>query len=126
MTSAESLLEDLVARGVGDWVQASEVVGLVIDHLGPLTDEGIEAAALGLVALAVGRDLVVSGDLSGATFEAWNTSPAESLWRIVRSWAELGRLPHLGEVCWLMNTSLGDDLGQRVLGQAPGADGKGM
>lgn len=109
------LIDDLLARGVDDWVD----LGLVVDIARrgqPSSDEARTFLAIGLVSIVVIEGLMVAGAVSEGAFDPWHVSPGDAVERIVREWRQVGTRPLLpGDIAWLCNTAAGDARGQVVL-----------
>jgi hypothetical protein len=115
MTPPRSLVEDLVARGVDDWVYDAEVLDIVsrCDLEAPSDRRTV---AIGLVAEVLIGGLMKAGTVSEDGFIAWACSPADAVSRVAREW--LSRADPLvmpGEIVWLKNTARGTELGETVL-----------
>jgi hypothetical protein len=108
MTPLEICVVEVVKRGLDDWVDAAEVAWVVKFTGDQTTDSGIESLALEVIARLLRRGLMKPGDVTKDGFCEWDLEPHEAVERITRSWKALGRLPGLGEVCWLSNTGEGD------------------
>ena len=108
MTSVDACVEEVLKRGLEDWIQAAEVASVAKVTGGQRTDLGIQTLALEVVAELVRSRLMKPGDVTEDGFHEWDLEPDDALNRISREWKALGRLPELGEVCWLSNTSDGD------------------
>jgi hypothetical protein len=110
-----TLVEDLVARAVDDWLDPGIVVQIARRGTRD-SDEAAFALALGLVAEALFGGLVVPGDVREGTFHPWELAPEQAYERIVREWLPLGvRDVRPGDVAWLGNTDAGRRLGEKVL-----------
>ena len=110
-----SPLEDLLAEVVIDWVDAAALVAGPARWVSDDADDRV-LASLGLLADAIGRDLVVLGDVE-AEFVPWAMGPAEGVERFVREWLALDRpdevTPHT--IGWLAATAPGEVVGEEVL-----------
>jgi hypothetical protein len=114
-----TLIEDLVARCVDDWVHDAEVWGEIARRAG-LSAEDRLPIAIGVITVALLRGLVIAGDVMGG-FQPWDLSPSESAAAIADRWLPLedpAVLP--GDICWLCNTSAGEELGRAVLAREAG------
>ena len=114
-----TLVEDLVAHGVDDWVDDSLVWGNIAARAAPSVDDRLPVA-LGVITTALLTGLMVAGDVMGG-FQPWDMSPAESAAAIAQRWLVLdepGVRP--GDICWLCNTSAGEELGRAVLAREVG------
>lgn len=111
----ESLIEDLVANGVDDWVYEALVCGNIARRRASDPQER-RAIALGLIAEALFSGLMVPGSVNRDGFVPWHCSLAESFERIATAWLNAPD-PDVrpGEVVWLSNTESGNRLGEAVL-----------
>ncbi len=109
------LVEDLLARGVDDWID----LGLVVDVAGrggATSNEALTGLAIGLVSTVVVEGLMQPGSVADGAFEPWATGTGEAVARIVREWLAIGT-PNLrpGDIAWLCNSDAGDARGRAVL-----------
>lgn len=105
-----TLVEDLVAHGVDDWVQDGEAWGNIAGRAA-LSREGRLPIAIGVITAALLRGLVITGDVMDG-FQPWDMSPSESAAVIAERWLALedpAVLP--GDICWFCNTPTGEVLG---------------
>lgn len=105
--AADALIDELVARGADDWVTAAEVAWIARSIGGASTDADVFEVSLDLIRAVLIDCLMEAGDVTDGGFFEWGLSTAESIQRIEQAWQGLGRLPNLGEVCWLSNTATG-------------------
>lgn len=108
------LLEDLLARGVDDFID----VGLVVQiakRSGATDEEALRAMTLGLITEALALDLMVAGSVR-SSFDPWRLSAGESAARFARelNGVQLRDL-RPADICWLMVTRAGAELGREVL-----------
>lgn len=108
MTSVDEYIDEVLKRGLDDWIQAAEVVSVVRSSGGETSEARMREVALEVIAAVLRRGLMKAGDVTKDGFVEWNMMPDESLERITAGWNALAKSPELGEVCWLSNTSLGD------------------
>lgn len=108
------LVEDLVARGVDDWVDLG-VVTDIARRIAPDSGEARTVVAIGIVSIALSEGFVTAGSVSRGGFVSWQLSLADATARIVREWMKLSVDPRPGDIAWLCNTSKGDQLGRAVL-----------
>jgi len=114
MSELSEIQQAVLVEGLDDWVglwtvarevregggRASEVVRQqVVDLIRQLNEAGY---------------VRVGHPTSEGTFRAWKLSPAEAAERIGEEWSALGRDPDIGEICWLENTELGDEVARQV------------
>ena len=115
-----TLIEDLLANGVDDWVYASWVQGVAMRP--GLTDgDLIRQLSLGLIAEVLVGGLMVAGDVVDGSHHAWDMTPADSLRRVAEEWIALGQDQlYPGQIVWLCNTAEGSKRGQAVLDRETG------
>ena len=111
-----TLIEDLVAHGVDDWVYEALVFGNIARRVASdPTDR--RAIAIGLISEALLAGLMEAGEtVPGTGFVPWRLDPEQAVVRIAREWTKRddpGVGP--GEIVWLRNTDRGDTLGNNVL-----------
>jgi hypothetical protein len=110
-----SLVEDVVARGVDDWVSAAEVFD-VASRSGVSEQPTLRALSVGLIAEVLVRGWMVPGELADSGFARWECSTAEAVARIAQDWFSREEpLVMPGEIVWLDPTEQGRELGLRVL-----------
>jgi hypothetical protein len=111
MSSIGAMLDELVRRGVDDWIGAWEVADIV-QSIAPGATGEISKLALQVIQEALVRSLVEIGDVVGTgshpvygyescSFRPWALPVEAAMERVKREWLALGRNPTLGEVCWL-------------------------
>jgi hypothetical protein len=109
-----TLIEDLVANGVDDWVDDGWVWGNIAGRAAISVEDRLPIA-LGVITVALVRGLVVAGDVMGG-FHPWALSPAESAAAVVERWLALeDPAVRPGDICWFCNTAAGKALGRAVL-----------
>lgn len=109
-----TLIEDVLANGVDDWVYAGWVAGIsarvtsdpaVIRHI-----------SIGLIAELLLRGWMVAGDVLDDAHAPWQISIDAAIERIAREWVDVGDAQlHPGQIVWLANTAAGDLIGNEVL-----------
>lgn len=110
-----TLIEDLLANGVDDWVYAAWVQGVA--QRSGLTDSAmIRQLSIGVIAEVLVAGLMVAGDVIDGKHHTWNSTPADSLRRITAEWTAVGEVQlYPGQIVWLCNTAEGNERGQAVL-----------
>lgn len=123
LASVETCQIDLLKRGVADWLDMAEVAWVAASVGGAKTEQEIRALAVEVIRRLLQDRLIAVGDVTEDGFRAWDVSDDDALLRIEREWLALGRLPNLGEVCWLSNTEAGDDFARNLpsASQSPGS-----
>jgi hypothetical protein len=110
-----TLLEDLLARGVDDWIYAAEVYDIIARTELPDPAQ-LRMLAIGLIAEAIVRGLVLPGEFDGAEHRPWDCSRGEAIARIQEEWLEWGAdVPTPGAIVWLDITPAGREIGEAVL-----------
>ncbi|WP_143653471.1 hypothetical protein [Streptosporangium subroseum] len=106
------IVDRTLIMGIDDWVHFAQVVDQVYLVGGARSLE----EALELAILAVGQllksGLMVAGTLRDDGFHPWEVSPSEALLIIEREALSLGRLPEVGEICWLNSSAEADVIAQ--------------
>ncbi|MFT4049173.1 MAG: hypothetical protein QM648_04960 [Solirubrobacterales bacterium] len=112
-----TLLEDLLTRGVDDWVSASELMAVSGD-IGAQSDEDRRTIAIGVATHAILEGLVEPGGVTNDGFVPWAIPPSEAVIRMAREWLERDDPDVIpGELFWLRNTDSGDRMGRHVLSE---------
>ena len=97
----DPLLASIVASAdesaIGFWLVVA-VVRNVRAQLATVDDADLRRSVLALVREALRRRLLVAGSVEERGFDAWHLSPDDTVARIEREWAALGRDPHPGEI----------------------------
>lgn len=110
-----TLLEDLLARGVDDWVYAAEVHDIA-RRSSLVEPDLVRMLAIGLIAEALSRGLMAAGDFDGSSHRPWECSVGEAIARIQDEWLGWGtEAPTPGAIVWLDVTPAGREIGERVL-----------
>jgi hypothetical protein len=97
--------EELLARGVDDWVSVAEVVALT---------EGDTVRAAALVRQALTEGTALAGALNEDGFTAWPGDATSAAARITAALSG-GPQQRKGSIAWLCNTKSGDELGKAAL-----------
>ena len=102
-------VEDILKRGLDDWVQMAEIVSVVRSMLGKAEEQTVQNHTMEIIRIVIQEGLMKAGDVTQTGFHEWQVSSGEAIEIIERRWAVLGRSPKLGEICWLSNTDRGSD-----------------
>lgn len=105
---SESLQEDLLIAGIGDWVHFGEVAWLAARRGAGRGREDQIAVALSALRDLQERGLMEVGDVGPEGFAAWRLPVNEVEERVRTAWLTLDRDPVPGDIGWLANTALGD------------------
>ena len=108
MTSFDGCVDEVLKRGLEDWIQAAEVVSVVQSSAVAEVCLDVRRVALEVIVELVRRELMKAGCLTVDGFVEWDMAPSKAAERIVEAWLASGLLPGLGEICWLSNTKRGD------------------
>ena len=128
MTDLQDALDEVIVRGLEDWLMAASVVSVAIHTAGAETDDEVRDVSVALIRRLLEDGLVRAGDVTDSGFEPWDLPVDAAMERVEREWNALGALPNLGEVCWLDNTEEGERRARELLqnrrqdGAAPPAD----
>jgi hypothetical protein len=102
-------VDELLKRGLDDWIQAAEVAGIVKSVGSVATEREIRDLALDLIRDVIERGLMKIGEVSEKEgFVEWKVPIPEAVERVRGAWDALDGMPDLGEVCWLANSDRGD------------------
>jgi hypothetical protein len=108
----DTLRNELLDRGLSDMLQLDEMAFVAQRHLGgsPSEDE-IMRATTEVISELVGSGYAIVGDVVKdeglLCVQSWRLDAAETIKRVEDEWRALGRMPNLGEVCWLELTDNG-------------------
>jgi hypothetical protein len=116
--ATDLIADELLLRGLDDWVDASEVAFVVARQLSlpaPAADpREVLDVALAVLRTLLDEGFVEIGEVTDGGFFAWETSTDDSIARVHGAWdATLPNGPGLGEVFWIANTGKGDARAQR-------------
>jgi hypothetical protein len=109
----QDLRNELLKRGFSGILQLSEVIGVTSRHIERLPeDDEVMRATLSVINELLNSGYVIVGDVtrngeSLLQVHSWGLNTTGTMGRIEDEWNELGRLPNLGEVCWLELTDAG-------------------
>jgi hypothetical protein len=120
MTAPRTFLEDLVARGVDDWVYDAELLDIAARH-GVEAPDDRRTLAIGLAGAALFSGLMEAGTVTDDGFAPWACSTSAAIEKIASDW--LSRDDPLvmpGEIVWLNNTPRGTAVGEAVLAREQG------
>lgn len=111
-SSRESVIQEILAEGLDDWVPIDRVIGGARDSA---SSEGVTLrdAAVGLVRALVDSGLMTPGDITEDGFGPWKGTHEQLTNQVIRQCDELGWEP-LGAGCWLANTPEGDRAARRA------------
>jgi len=110
-----SLVEDVLANGIDDWIYAGWVYQIA-SRTGVQDPADLRAVSLGLIAELLVRGLVVAGEYDGDGHRSWDCSTATSIEQITESWIAWGDSPPTpGAIVWLALTPAGREVGEAVL-----------
>lgn len=92
---------------------ACEVVSEIVEAGVDAGDENVPEVSFAILEHLLLNGLMEAGDVTDAGFVPWPVDPTEALSIIKAEWRKFDKLPNLGDVCWLSNTALGDELGRK-------------
>jgi hypothetical protein len=109
----QACLEDLLTRGLDDWIQAAEVDSVSRTTGGAKADETRRELSLQLIRKLLEDGLAEAGMVEEqGGFVPWGIPVEDAMQRIEREWPRRSSGPGLGEVCWLNLTAEGQALAQ--------------
>lgn len=116
MNGVERCADELIIRGIDDWVDAAEVASIAMNTGGARSPDDIRDLSLRTIRHVVEAGLAEIGEVTVHDgYRKWDMPPEAALERVEREWLALGRGPDLGELCWLCNTQAGDERGRLLL-----------
>ena len=119
----QACIEDLLIRGLDDWIQASEVASVSFE-IGGAQSHGMRRE----LSLRLIRKLLEDGSAeAGMVYEKegfvpWGIPVDDALQRIESDWTTRPTGPGLGEVCWLSLTERGNAQAQSLWSRKAGRD----
>ena len=102
-------MEKLLVAGLDDWLHLADVAWAVRYEQPELSERAVIDAATGVIGAMLARGLARASDVTDGGFIAWAVQGDEAIVRIKQGWLALGREPEPGDVCWIANTSSGDE-----------------
>lgn len=103
----QDCIEDILVRGLDDWIQAAEIASVARTIGGAQGEDEARELSFRALRVLLERDLIEVGMVTEAGFSAWDLPKDQALERIRREWCTLPKGPGLGEVCWLSLTENG-------------------
>jgi hypothetical protein len=113
--TTEQLIDALLVAGLDDWLHLADVAWAAREFANGGETEDVVAVASEALAALVDQGLVEVGDVSDGGFFEWDATPEEAILRIQREWRALRREPQPGDVCWVANTTLGDQRAREIM-----------
>jgi hypothetical protein len=111
----QDCLDDLLIRGLDDWIQASEVASVTRIIGGKNSDETVRDLSIQLIRTLLESGFVEVGMVEKQKgFIPWKVSVDDAMQRIERDWFSRPTGPGLGEVCWLNLTEKGESQAKRL------------
>jgi hypothetical protein len=121
-----AVIVDLLVSGTDDWVDMPTIISSLIDIEG-LTigqPELLRERTLDVVERLLAAGLMEAGvtPRGGSGFVRWDLSVQDTMSRITYLWdhlrnvhGEAAQLPGLGDICYLSNTPVGNEVGELLL-----------
>jgi len=111
-------VDEVLVRGLDDWIQAAEVASIARTHGGAKGDDEMRRTSLEVVEELLRGNLAQIGEVSGAGFQSWDLSQVAALTKVEADWRVGLNAPALGELFWLNLTEHGqriaEDLWERT------------
>ena len=119
----QACIEDLLVRGLDDWIQAAEVASVSRETGGAQSGEGSRELSLRIIRKLLEAGLAEPGMVDEHSgFLPWGISVDEAMRRIEGDWPTRPAGPQLGEVCWLNLTKKGHAQAQRLWSRKGGRE----
>ncbi|HEV7465407.1 MAG TPA: hypothetical protein VGP96_03850 [Candidatus Dormibacteraeota bacterium] len=113
------VIDELLLRGLDDWLQMAEVVFVVGSADPALSNDEKKVRALEVITEMLDGGLVEAGEVTADGFVSWRLSPKTAIARIVERWSRVEDMPGSGEVRLLANTAAGDAAAKTVVPSPP-------
>ena len=112
------IINDILIRGLDDWIQAAEICSVVLHYERALNDVELRNYSLRVVNFLIAEDWMQVGDVFESGFVAWGLSSEQTMARIEANWElSLPGGPGLGEVFWLNLTHNGEQQALKLCDQ---------
>lgn len=119
----QACIDDLLVRGLDDWIQAAEVASVSRTTGGAQSDEASRELSFRLIRKLLEDGLAVPGMVDEQEgFLPWGIPLNAAMKRIESSWSTEPGGPGLGEVCWLNLTEEGHAQAQGLWSRKAGRD----
>jgi hypothetical protein len=119
----EACLEDLLIRGLDDWIQAAEVASVSRTTGGAESEETSRELSLRLIQKLLEGGLAEAGMVDEQEgFVPWVIPVEDAMQRIESKWFATSMGPGLGEVCWLNLTEQGQIQARSLWARKAGRD----
>ncbi|GFZ94127.1 hypothetical protein CYANOKiyG1_04810 [Okeania sp. KiyG1] len=112
--------DDYIIEGTEDYVGLWQIIGRFREKFPQANSQEIK-----LMTLEATREILETGfmeigmfeyvDKNNLEYQIWNLDIEGIINRIEREWDELGRIPSLGEIAWLITTKKGEKEAERIL-----------
>lgn len=114
-SGVESLKKEMVADTVEDYTDLSFYVAFVEEAFGTSDSSELMFYTAAIVHSLLDEDLVRAGDLTEEGFFPWGEDADDVVGRIITTWRELNRTPHLWEIVWFDSTDKGKAYAEKIL-----------
>ena len=105
----DAMQRRFLIEGIKDYVGLWEYASVVREAWGDMPLSQICDVVLGKVEPLLRNGLCVAGNLKeDGGFAEWDGGVERALERMRGEWHQLGRDPHISDICWFMNTEAGD------------------
>jgi hypothetical protein len=108
------ILNELLLRGQDDWIQACELVSVILESMKGPPEQSLQAQTLAVLTEVLEEDLFEIGFVTEQGFKPWGTGTVDAIRRVQSEWKALGRDPGLGDLFWLNLRPKGETLARQV------------
>lgn len=108
-----AVIPELLVRGLDDWIDLAEVVWVVRSSGLAKTKIEIVDRSLEVIRILLAKGYANIGevvDKDGLCFNPWSNAAEDAVARIRRLWQAADQPLRPGDICWLENTPLGDQV----------------
>jgi len=110
----DPLCATLLVRGLDDWLHLADLDWLVRKQLPHSADADVPNLAAEAIATLVDDGFVQVGEVTDGGFIEWDSTAADARLRIEAEWLALDHPAAPGDVCWVANTSRGDERARQM------------
>ncbi|MDY6938551.1 MAG: hypothetical protein SWY16_12870 [Cyanobacteriota bacterium] len=112
--------QDFIIEGTEDDVGLWEIICEIERENPNIEAEAIQEIALDLIREILETELMAIGmfefvDGKNLEYQIWQLDIDRIIDRLKTEWDELGRVPNIGDIAWLITTPKGEDEAKRIL-----------
>jgi hypothetical protein len=113
----DEIIDEVLLAGLDDWVMPCQVDYFAGHQRPDATPDQLIERGIRTVERMLRDGLMEVGDVTDDGFRSWDVPSAEAVSRIRSEWKRLDRRLEMGDICWLSNTTLGEEHAERLRAQ---------